>query len=104
MIQFIAAIVATLALAGCSFTENRHVQANERHLVCSADADCTYAALACSTCGDPVAKKYAAELQAKSVRICMRYRGPVVDCPPYIPPACKAGHCSVGSSALDPNY
>lgn len=88
-------VVAVCVLAGCALTENRSVVVQAEHLACRVDADCTYEALACSSCGEPVAMKFAQVLRAERDRICRRYRGPLVDCPPQRMPQCRSGRCSV---------
>lgn len=99
----VAALIA-LALGSCTFTDNRQVELRPEHLVCSVDDDCTYAVLACSSCGTAVAKLHAQDLIAETERICRGYRGPVVDCIALAPPQCNAGICSAPPGPRDPTY
>jgi hypothetical protein len=96
-------IVLFAALSsGCTFSDNRRVRTEPMHLACATDDDCTYAHLSCSSCGDPVAKRFAARLDDERQRLCKWYRGPVVDCLPMNPPKCKIDRCSVTPELWDP--
>lgn len=95
MIMYRSALVSLLvvALSACVFTENRSVAVLPEHLVCRNDADCTEVPLACASCGDIVAREFAASLVAERRRICKRYRGPIVDCNPSPGVMCRSGTC-----------
>lgn len=82
-----------LGLGACAPTSFKHVVPEPEHLSCVVDSDCTLAKLSCSTCGDPVAKRFALELSTKAQHICRNYRGPVVDCPPSGSSACQQNKC-----------
>jgi hypothetical protein len=92
---FLAVNAIALAglLAGCAFTENRSVEVLPEHLQCQTDADCTEVPLACLSCGDVVAKKFASQLSAERSLLCRRYRGPIADCNPSPGVICKSGQC-----------
>lgn len=90
----VAILTASLAaVSGCAFTDNRGVPVLPEHLVCRTDADCIEVPLACSSCGEIVAKEFAPALVAERRRVCKRYRGPVVDCNPSPGVMCRSGTC-----------
>ena len=92
-IRGVLALLLSILCAACSFTENRSVRVMPHHLQCVTDADCTEVPLACSSCGDIVARRFVDSLLQERERLCRRYRGPVVDCSPSNGSVCEKGMC-----------
>lgn len=98
VIRKIACALICFSLTSCAFTDNRYVNLEPEHRSCAVDTDCALASLSCSSCGEPVAKRFSIDLQAKAHHICRKYRGPVVDCPPLGVLVCQNNQCALTST------
>ena len=94
----IAAAFGLLAACAHADSENHRLVPTDAQLRCDTDDDCTLANLACSSCGDVVAKAFAETLQAEVARRCAGYTGPDVLCAPPRAVVCSAHRCASSAS------
>ena len=89
----LSSALVCVAISGCSFTEDRMLAVRPEQFACTVSSDCAFAQLRCNSCGSYVAKEHAGILSAQQRDLCLRYRGPVVDCPPMADAICRDGVC-----------
>jgi hypothetical protein len=93
--KLVGALVVIASISSCAFSDNRAVSLLPEHLQCEYDTECTEAVLACSSCGEAIAKRSAETLVVERQRLCRYYRGPVVDCLPSGGAVCASGRCAL---------
>lgn len=98
----VPALLVLLIASAHAGDVNQRVVPTDAQLYCDTDADCDVANLACATCGDPVAKAYAAILREETERRCRDYTGPMVKCAAPRAPVCNAHHCAMASNRAQP--